>query len=535
MPSGWDRLEFAHAVTDSISPEPVRRPFPLVGVLVALGLLGLMVRLRELTVNRSLWLDESFLALNLLDRDFLGLLRPLDHLQTAPLLFLWATELTTRIFGFEEWAMRLPAFISGVAALVFISVLAWRMLREQMAILAVVALGVVSPQLVFYSAEIKPYSTDVLGGAVLTWLALRIHESFNTPPFTRRLITFAVVATVLVFTTTPSVFVIAGVCTVLGIEAAVRRNWKAFANIAAVSAITAGAFGIHFALVLTHATKEEQFYSRWGQHFPGAANSVGYVEWALDILIRFITEGLWFRIYWPVIAFMAIGVVWLAMRRPWMLAILIAPVFVTFGVSMAGQYPLGPRVMMFVAPAALILIGGGVEAIIAGVRQLWKQRWVGPCVGGVAAVVVLVQPTLTTAHRFWQPVGHEELRPLLEQVAAERTQGEAIWFSGRALQPYSYYSAVRPELEFDEKAGPVFLSERRAIEGSDIAEQVNEMFPDLGVWIVFSHFRPHSSDPEQAAAMLSMDRELKLSRPLDGAHLLRFGPKRSGSATTVPD
>ena len=52
--------------------------------------LGVVIRLVRIVLVHPLWGDECFVAANLIERDYLGLLRPLDYDQVAPVLFLWA-------------------------------------------------------------------------------------------------------------------------------------------------------------------------------------------------------------------------------------------------------------------------------------------------------------------------------------------------------------------------------------------------------------------------------------------------------------
>src|SRR5437667_9329062 len=82
-------------------------------------LIGLWVLLRigRYADNRSLWLDEVFLANNLIHRSFAELFRPLDYRQGAPILFLLLSKLSITIFGNSEYALRLVALISGLATL----------------------------------------------------------------------------------------------------------------------------------------------------------------------------------------------------------------------------------------------------------------------------------------------------------------------------------------------------------------------------------------------------------------------------------
>lgn len=54
---------------------------PLIYFLIVLGII---LRLVQYLYNRSIWLDESFIALNIMNRSFLELLKPLDFGQAAP-------------------------------------------------------------------------------------------------------------------------------------------------------------------------------------------------------------------------------------------------------------------------------------------------------------------------------------------------------------------------------------------------------------------------------------------------------------------
>src|SRR5262245_19193615 len=58
------------------------------GMVVALVLLGIGLRGVALRSDRNLWIDESMLALNLIERSPARLLEPLDWNQGAPVGFL---------------------------------------------------------------------------------------------------------------------------------------------------------------------------------------------------------------------------------------------------------------------------------------------------------------------------------------------------------------------------------------------------------------------------------------------------------------
>src|SRR5205823_3603666 len=130
-------------------------------------------RLRQYAAGRSLWIDEAWLALNVLTHSFRGLAGHLDFEQVAPVPFLWSIRLSHLALGTSEQALRLVPLLAGTLLLLFVWRVAAPILGEAWALLAL-ALAAMNPVLIYYSNELKPYSTDALVCLVVTWLALRV-------------------------------------------------------------------------------------------------------------------------------------------------------------------------------------------------------------------------------------------------------------------------------------------------------------------------------------------------------------------------
>ncbi|HEY0036175.1 MAG TPA: hypothetical protein VGB66_05770, partial [Longimicrobium sp.] len=79
--------------------------------------LGVLLRLAQYAVNRSLWLDEGLLVSNFLDRSWAGLLEPFHRGQTSPLGFLALEKLAVAALGRSEYALRLFPLLAGLATL----------------------------------------------------------------------------------------------------------------------------------------------------------------------------------------------------------------------------------------------------------------------------------------------------------------------------------------------------------------------------------------------------------------------------------
>ena len=61
-------------------------------------LLGILLRLLRWGLAMPVWGDEAAIGLNIIRRDYLDLLRPLDFSQVAPLLFLWIQRTVCVLF-----------------------------------------------------------------------------------------------------------------------------------------------------------------------------------------------------------------------------------------------------------------------------------------------------------------------------------------------------------------------------------------------------------------------------------------------------
>ena len=84
------------------APAPRRGPSLLPAAAALVFLVAIALRLRQYLYGRSLWVDEAFLALNIAERSFTELARPLGWDQTAPILFLWMERASVLLFGTHE-------------------------------------------------------------------------------------------------------------------------------------------------------------------------------------------------------------------------------------------------------------------------------------------------------------------------------------------------------------------------------------------------------------------------------------------------
>jgi hypothetical protein len=77
---------------------------------------GIVIRITQFFYNRSLTEGEAALALNIVERSYLNLLKPLDYFQAAPVGFLFIERCAVNVLGTSEYALRLFPLIAGIVA-----------------------------------------------------------------------------------------------------------------------------------------------------------------------------------------------------------------------------------------------------------------------------------------------------------------------------------------------------------------------------------------------------------------------------------
>ncbi len=198
------------------------------------------MRLVRYLHDRGLWLDEVYLALNLVNRSFSGLASELDDLQYAPYGFLVVMKLCVLAFGTSEWAFRAFPFFASLILTGLFYVLARRVLRASAVPLALLLYALSFPLLV-YSTEAKVYGVDASIAIGLVLLATSYRS--RTPAPVRGALVFALAGASAVWFSFPAAFVLAGIGLSLAMEDLVRRDWRGLGLLSAVSAAWLVSFG----------------------------------------------------------------------------------------------------------------------------------------------------------------------------------------------------------------------------------------------------------------------------------------------------
>ncbi len=468
--------------------------------------LGALLRMAQYAADRSLWMDEAKLALNIVARSYGELAQPLDYDQGAPLGFLLLTRLAVSLFGPGEYALRLIPLLAGLAALPLFYAVAKRSLQPNAVPLAL-ALFVLSSPLIYYASEVKQYSSDVAVTLALCLAALW----FQSKPFTAgRVLIFGLAGAVAIWFSHPAVFVLAGIGVALAIAG--RRNLtpgpsptrrgeltppslagKGAGGLGALALFWGASFlGVYW-LSLANLGGNTELTDFWAGGFMPLGPTTA--KWLLRAFLGLFNDtlGLTLSGFWGIsddevqlslagigaLALIVGGVVLWRRRRDVLLYTML-PLLATVAASALGKYPFQGRMLLFAAPLLLLLIA-------AGAASLWfdRNRQAQPS-GAVAAALLIgllfLPYSVYNGYHLVKPKTNEELKPVLAYMQARQQPGDAIYVYHSAQYAMRYYAPRYGLTEEDYVVGvwaredwDQYLAELQALAGK------------RRVWVIFSH------------------------------------------------
>lgn len=138
--------------------------------LAAIGVLAVILRLQRMTLG--LRLDELTTAIRFVDQSLWTILST-DSLFSNHLAHSLLANLSQRLFGRSEWALRLPALLLGLTSLYVLWAFTRRLAGPALAVLATAGLAV-SPAHIFFSTQSRGYAGMLLFSLVSTSLYWQI-------------------------------------------------------------------------------------------------------------------------------------------------------------------------------------------------------------------------------------------------------------------------------------------------------------------------------------------------------------------------
>jgi hypothetical protein len=434
---------------------------------------GIALRLFQWIYDRSLWVDEAMLALNLRDLDFSGLMHPLKYDQVAPILFLWTERFMVSVFGDNEMALRMFPLLCGVAVLVLAYKVTLKATGEKGIATAVIFLFAFSRCFVYFSTETKQYSSDLLVSLAYLHTLLSTAENRNI-----RLLIISLIAVwlsnigIVMITTTAFAFLLEQ-----------YRNRKFDIRQWVVVALSGAWFIVYFMVFIKGHPSGETMDDYWEQHFlPVDPTNVKFWVWLVQHFVGNYSTFLGLNIHLDDGYRAAAGTFAAAMafagimrwyntkeRADW-LPVLSAPIVIHLVLAALRLYPFNGRLILYLSPSFLIIAGYGAQGIFLWTRHFLLVRLCGIAAAGAFIYFISV----------WAPIRLEEMKDCMQYVNARRCQ--PLFAYAAAIPAATYYSEGGSTGKTGHLMKGLELKSTR-----DTAEISSSILRNDTVWVITAH------------------------------------------------
>jgi len=438
--------------------------------------IGVLFRIRQYLTGRSLWIDEAMLALNIVNRDFAGLFKPLDYDQGTPLGFLLVEKFFNVLLGRNELVLRLFPLLVGLVALWLFYLLLNRT-TGGVGLLIALALFALNPKLIYYSSEVKQYILDV---AVTLGLLLMAERLFNINPSKKDFVWLTLAGLAALWFSYPALFVLAGIGLTLVLVYFKRWDTSSLRFAFGMGIIWVLNIAFLYWLILKDLRQNTFIHEYWQDAF------VPMPPWSdLGWYMRNLNANIGLQFGIPYIPLLVFGIMFFGLYRLWLhkweYALAFACIlFFTVGASALQYYPVLERMILFLIPPGLMLIGKSIEAI----HKSLSPRPVFASVALMAvSVYLLYSPFTISLQYFIQPKYYEHIRPAMAYLQEKVKAGDVLYVSYGAVPAFRFYAPgygldkIRYEAgERDDYQDPQLIQKR-----------LDTLKGQKRVWVLMSH------------------------------------------------
>jgi len=450
------------------------RLFPI--AVIALIAFGIILRAAKYLPAFSMRGDELAVTLNLLNRSAIDLMtKPLDYQQAAPFGFVLLTKALMGIFGQSEYVLRLASFVASCVSLLLMQKLLTKTGGRYGNIFALAAFAF-SGYLIYYSAELKPYSSDVL---LCLLLLLAFYQHISKETTAKDFVMLAALGMLALCFSYPAIFVLAGIGSTLFLH--YWRDKPKLFWLTLAGAIWVGTFLALYFLLLRPQTQSSYLVTFWDNllsfmpmppwrdisWFPKATSGLFFVVAGLSSSLVLVI---------PIYA-LGLGGFWREKNWQWILALTI-PIGINVLVSGFHKYPFHGRLILYVLPLVFLVLGKGIDLLISLLRNRMLAN-----MAFAALIVLLFRPVVPTinSYLFTRDYLRDDLKPALAFVADNKQDGDIIYLYHYIEQQYIYYAPL-----YDLENVPVVVGQNNSRSARKYQTELSSLPDGQRIWFLFS-------------------------------------------------
>jgi len=344
-------------------------------------------------------------------------------------------------------------------------------------LLTALALFAFNPRLIYYSSEVKQYILDV---AVTISLLLIAAPVFSTSPRKKDFIWLGFGGLIALWFSHPATFVLAGIGLALVIIYIQRRDIPNLRFVIGMGLLWVLEIAFLYLLILKNLSQNAYMREYWqGAFLPMPPwSDPGWFTKAIheNIGIQF---GIPYAVYFVFLIMLIGGVVLFYQNQSYAIAF-VCIVLVTLGASALGLYPVFERMILFLVPIGLILIG---EAVTTFSQRVQRFHFLGAFAMVLLADFLIYGPLFTSVENFVEPKYFEHIRPSMETLRDSWKNGDALYVSNGALPAFRFYAPF-----YGLENIPYESGEREDYQNpQNILNELDSLKGQRRIWILFSH------------------------------------------------
>jgi hypothetical protein len=335
--------------------------------------------------------------------------------------------------------MRLSALLCGIASLFVF----WHLIRKVLPANSLwLPLGLLcfAPILVKYSAEVKQYVPDAFVAICLVSLALAT-DIFSISK-RRFLATWLLAGSIAIWSSQPSVFILASVGFYYFFQVLKLKKWDYFPLLAIIAIVWLGQFGLYFELILKTQINSDYLQNYHREYFLFALPKDA-AEWqhnwvrCLEILNN--TVGYNTYSWHAAIVLIFLGAYQLYRQSLAKFALFTFPVLLTLLAAALHQFSLIERVIVFILPFTMLLVGFGFSWLLSNSGRLIQMPLL------LFGLFILKEYNFSSLFR--EKFAFQEFTAGMDYIMSKNGTGKELYVDCATVDDYVYYTQIHPNRE----------------------------------------------------------------------------------------
>lgn len=444
-------------------------------IIIAILFSGILLSTIQFIYNRSLWLDEAMISLNIITKNSLELLKPLDYEQVAPILFLQIEKLFSLLLPKSEYGLKLFPLLSYLGSLYFFYRILKLIFKNQYTIILSLSLFVFNATLIYYSSEVKQYMTDVL---VITFMYFLILKNYKKDESKYYLLVFCGAASIFLSNIAPIILFTLGIHSLYNYLINKPLIFKYLTFTFSVWLITFLIYYYYF--IHDHPSKEYMinYWLKEDAFMPCNPFSLNFYIFLYDKFEMIFTSLIPFSRTGEIslcFLFLIGSIILIYRKKIDVLILIFTPLILHLILSANKLYPFDLRLLLYISPILIITISFGFESTINFIFKTLKIK-----INKFLALIIPLIP-LFMFLKIGIPLKMEEIKENIFHIQKHIIKKDKIYVFYGALPAFKYYkhiNYIKGHLEI--------IYDSKNINNKD--KYIDELKKINGrIWLLFSH------------------------------------------------